>query len=211
MKKTEVRELIYEALTPVVSAKGFRLKKSDGESWFVRSISKGSQRIGVPLYDFKPRFDFSLVMTVRLEEVESIFSQFNEAPPKYHAMANTQVYQIERFIPQKRVRFQVHSPEDVQSAMAQLIPVIEDEIIPFLDAHQDLKSVGDSMNLSKTPKGINGVIHALRPIIVARLLHRSDFDSIVVGYSRLLGRFSEREIVKFHKAIEYLKNLEPKC
>lgn len=81
MKNAEVREILYETLRPVLAPGNFRLNKS--QQAFVRDIACGTQHIGIPLWDYNPRFDSSLAMTMRIEAAEAITNRFSGSPPKY--------------------------------------------------------------------------------------------------------------------------------
>jgi hypothetical protein len=79
--KGEVRHLISEAVTPVVSADGFRFKKSSEA--FVRRIDGGRQELGLPLVDHNPIFEFSFTLCVRLEAVQEIINRLpRQAGPR---------------------------------------------------------------------------------------------------------------------------------
>src|SRR5437867_3614933 len=96
MKKTEVRDVIYGTLQPVLAPSNFRLKKS--QPAFVRDIACGTQRLGVPLWDYNPRFDFSLNMTMRIDAAEEITNRFSGSPPRYHSSTVTILTQLEYLV-----------------------------------------------------------------------------------------------------------------
>jgi hypothetical protein len=72
MNKREMKNLIFDMLGKILSETDFRHKKS--EDAFVRKIIEGWQQIGLPLYDYKPEFIFSLNICIRLNVVEEIFN-----------------------------------------------------------------------------------------------------------------------------------------
>src|SRR5262245_25360569 len=117
--KTEVRRAIVDAVTPVVSAAGFRFRKSSDA--FVRRIEGGRQELGLPLVDHSPVFEFSFTLCIRLEAVQEITNRFSGSPPKYHSTTLTSITQLE-FLgvpaePGRSVTFHVESEADLAAIM----------------------------------------------------------------------------------------------
>ena len=117
--KTEVRRMIVDAVTPVVSPAGFRFKKATEA--FVRKIDGGRQELGLPLVDYNPVFRFSFTLCIRLEAVQEITNRFSGSPSKYHSMTLTSISQLE-FLglaagPGNRVDFEVSSEAQLMAVM----------------------------------------------------------------------------------------------
>jgi hypothetical protein len=208
MKKVEVRELICSALAPVISPAGFHRRKK--EEVFLRLTPSGNQTIGVPLADYNPIFLFSLVVTVRIDSIESITNQFNEAPQKYHSMTTSFIGQMSRFMPTEQSargnwQFEVSTDADIKSALSRLLPVVSDRILPFLNEHQDVHSIARAMQLDVFPSFVSSASQAFSPVTIARLAGRSDFDAIVAGYLNCMRQLPELEIQKFKRLVEHLK------
>ena len=206
MTKKQVQNLIYSCLTPVLSEEAFRLQKSEGG--FVRPIAAGRQYVGVPLWDYNPVFEFSLVMGVRIEKVEDIVNRFSGSPAKYQSGTETATFQLDRFMRKETTTFRATSESELQTALSQLLPVIKNQIIPFLDEHQDLLSLAEEMNLNEIRKSVPGAAYAMGPVTVARLIDSPNFLAIVEGYRQRVSRLPKTEMEKFEKLVQYLKILE---
>ena len=210
MKKGQVRDLIFNALAPIVLVKGFRQKKREGH--FFRLIPGGNQTIGVPLVDYNPEFKFSLHVTVRLDRVEDIKNLFNEAPPEYRAGTTTFVGRLERFMAHENsmtndFRFRVFTEENVKAALSCLLPVVQNRILPFLDEHQDVQTIAKAMNLTVFPKFVSSASEAFSPVVVAHLSGSPDFNAIVAGYRKCMNDLPESSRQKFQKLITHLEKL----
>ena len=210
MNKAQVRDLLFTALTPVITAKGFRLNKKDWR--FFRVIPGGNQTIGIPCTGAEPQFKFTLVLNVRLDAVEQIRNLFNEAPPAYHAATKTFVGRLDRFFAQEpfldeSFRFSVANEADVQSALAQLLPVVQNTILPFLDRQQDIPSIASAMNLTAAPPTVTNLNEASAPLTVARLSRHPGFDALVNGYRQALQGLGEPEKHKFEQLVVHLQKI----
>src|SRR5262245_20445608 len=89
---SEVRRLIASSLGPVVKWAGFRIRRP--YKYFVREIEGGRQDVAIAVYDFKPTFDFSFALGVRLEAVEALTNRFS-GPAEYHGATLTALTQLE--------------------------------------------------------------------------------------------------------------------
>jgi hypothetical protein len=193
MKKSEVRNLIYEGLKGVLEDHGFRLnRKQEG---FVRRIPDGKQCIGVPLVDYNPTYIFSLTLTTRLEAVQSILNLFSGSPPQYHSITVTTITQLEYFTKKKtKTEYEVVTEADVNKAIAELTPLVHGKVIPFLDQHQDVASwdkavnstsndvCGDSSMLTDRCNSVDNSNHPYRgmtAVVLAHLARNPNFEEIV--------------------------------
>jgi hypothetical protein len=204
MQKREMANLIFEMLGNILVGTEFRLKKS--EEGFIRRIAGGKQMLGLPLWDYNPEFEFSLVMTIRLEAAEEIFHRFSGSPPKYHSMSVTTITRLEHFtgVPSK---FKVRTREDVESAGVALSGVIRDKIIPFFDDHQDVDALDRAVN--RQHPGIDITLNpsgAMHSVILAHLASNNDFDRIVSEHQTDM-QLPPEESHPFNALVEYLKAL----
>jgi hypothetical protein len=131
--KTEVRRLVAEAVTPVVSPAGFRFKKTSEA--FVRAIDGGRQKLGLPLVDYNPVFEFSFTLCIRLQAVQDITNRFSGSPPKYHGITLTSITQLE-FLglpaePGSGVRYQVKSESELAAALPSVLAIVQERALPF--------------------------------------------------------------------------------
>ena len=175
-----MKSLIFDALGAILSGTDFILKKSDDA--FVRKFPGGRQELSVPILDYHPEYEFSLVVCIRLDAVEEVFHRFSGAPPKYQGMSVTTITQLQYFTGNAR-RFKVISEPDVASAVRSLAPIVRGEIIPFFDRYTDLRSLNIAVNC-KHP-GIDSTQYpsrAMHSVILARLAEDADFHGIVTRH-----------------------------
>jgi hypothetical protein len=215
MKKSEVRNLIYEGLKGVLEDHGFRLnRKQEG---FVRRIPDGKQCIGVPLVDYNPTYIFSLTLTTRLEAVQTILNLFTGSPPQYHSITVTTITQLDYFT-KKKTEYKVETEADISNAIVDLTPLAHGEIIPFLDQHQDAVSwdravnsnsndvCGDSSMLTDRCNSVDNSNHPNRgmaAVVLAHLAGNPNFEDVV----RRLRNFYEgsRDATdKLTRLVDYL-------
>ena len=205
MKEAEVRRQIYALLKPVFSDYGFRLKRKDEEG-FVRSTPWGRQAVGIPLWDYNPAFEFSLVISIRIDAVEAIIHQFSGSPAKYHDMSFTYIGKLDDFLTAEQSRVTVTTEDDIRVAVSRLDPIVRERIIPFLDKHQDVKSLDSVMNQNGVPDRLNNIWDAIYPIVVARQAGNSRFVNLVEEYRRRVEVFPPPEREKFDQMAAYLVN-----
>ncbi len=93
MTKQEMKNLIFEMLDGILSGTDFRVKKS--EDCFVKKIPGGRQMVGLPLWDYRPEFQFSLNICIRLDAVEEVFHQFSGS--RNHSSSFTTMTRLEYF------------------------------------------------------------------------------------------------------------------
>lgn len=220
MKKSEVRNIIYETLKPVLAPSDFRLKKS--QEGFVRQIGGGTQTLGVPLWDYNPRFEFSLTMTIRFDAVQEITNHFTGSPPKYHSMTTTVITQLEHLGLSGHWRAETES--ELKLKLSEVSNIVRDAIIPFFLRYQDLLSVAAAANPESgltTGKGIKAdrvlfssggtlLYRAMSAITLARLAHFENFEALVLRYREELLPFHnplqhQNNCDKFDKLVEYLR------
>jgi hypothetical protein len=204
MTKAEVREALYKELAPLF--RGFRLKKS--EEGFVRAIPGGTQKVLVPLFDYKPVFIFSLMLCTRMDEVERIFNLFSGSPPKYQAMTLTSMTPLEFFYPdcQGKKEYKVETAEDVRNAVQDL-SAISGKINLFLDQYQDVKSLDAAMNSGDGPRfdRSSDPYRAMHVLTLARLAKNPEFERLVAGYQAQAHNWNAVDKKKLDDLVSYLK------
>src|SRR5262245_48006827 len=146
--KTEVRRMIVDAVTPVVSGAGFRFKKSSEA--FARKIDGGRQELGLPLVDYNPIFHFSFTLCMRFEAVQDITNRFSGSPPKYHSMTLTSITQLEFLgLPAKPgigVDYEVSSEAELMAVMPGVLAMVRDRVLPFFEEYRDIAAVNRGLN-----------------------------------------------------------------
>jgi hypothetical protein len=206
MNKTEVRDLIYRELGPLLP--GFKAKPR-AES-FERTIPQGKQALMVAIVDYKPEFRFSLVLTIRLEAVQQIVNQFSGSPPRYHKITTTTLTQLDWFFPgePKPKQYSVTNEQDIVAAVKQLAPILQQKILPFFDCYKDVKTIDEMINrLDPSPDGTQMPVRAMTALAVAWLAGNPDFDELAAKYlSQMRGAPAMAQ--KFTALIEHLRQLK---
>jgi hypothetical protein len=226
MKKGEVRELICETLKAVIATGEFQLKKGH----FVRRITGGTQTLGVPLWDYSPKFEFSFTMTMRLDAVEEITNRFSGSPPKYHSGTQTILTQLEH-LGLTGCRWQAETEDELALRLVEASTFVQDRVIPFFQRYQNLLTIAVAANpetapvVPPTPNGMttgmgilaDGILfrsgkHPYRAMSAITLAHLARFENFDVLVSRYRGELhslhhqSERD--KFDQLVQFLRESE---
>ena len=218
--KTEVRRMIVDAVTPVVSAAGFRFKKA--QEAFVRRIEDGRQELGLPLVDYNPVFQFNFTLCIRLEAVQEITDRFSGSPPKYHSMTLTSITQLE-FLglpakPGRGVKFEVSSEAELMAVMPGVLTMVRDRVLPFFDEYRAIAAVNRGLN----PEGAERVFRivgfpdrrvfdatnqpyrAMTGLAAAYLAHDPRLDALIDAYRSQISEMPEHDRSKFEKLADFL-------
>lgn len=207
MKRREAQELIYQRLGDLLAGTDFHFKRN--AEGYVRSIPRGRQEIGVAFYDYSPRFEFSIVVTVRLDKVEDITWEFGGTAPEDRSETETVIIRIEYFAPELPSRFEVYSEEHIELAARVLNPIVRGKIIPFLDKHQDVQSLDNALHRSTVP--LDTSMHPYRGICgitIAKLAENPDFNLLVEKYLAEMHNLPANDRAKFIRLVDYLKSRE---
>lgn len=194
MTRNELRDAFFDQLGPLLP--GFRPRKKD--EVFARKIAGGEQQVGLALVDYKPDFVLSLTVAIRLEEAETIFNAFSGSLPKYHGSTLTSATLLEWFTKGSPARVKVSSDAEIAAAVAQLKPVIEGRIAPFLEAHQDVESLDAVLN---GPDGAafdktNPPYRQMHGLIVAKLAGNPRFEELAATFQGEAAAWQERDRAK---------------
>ena len=104
----------------------------------------------------------------------------------------------------------------LEQAVDQLAPYITNDILPFLDNHQDVKSLDRLMNQGIEPQQVWGregrgswlSWYAMSAVILARLAQNPDFDRLVERHRHELHDFDDDDKDRYEKLVEHLRSLE---
>lgn len=202
MKKQEVKNLLFDMLSGILTGTDFRLKKS--EDRFVRTIDGGWQDIGLPLWDYNPEFEFSLNMCIRLNAAEDIFNMFSGVAPRHQSSTPTTITRLEHFTVGSG-RYKVTMAMDIVSVGDILFNVVREKIIPFFNEHQDVQSLDRAVNcqqpgidITQNPSG------AMHSVILAHLSGNKDFERIVAKHQTDM-QLAPEVAHPFNRLVDYLK------
>lgn len=218
--KTEVRRMIVDAVTPVVSPAGFRFKKATEA--FVRKIDGGRQELGLPLVDYNPVFEFSFTLCIRLEAVQEVINRFSGSPPKYHSMTLTSITQLEFLgLPAESgrgVNFRVESQAQLRAVTPGVLNIVRDWVLPFFDEYRDVAAVNRGLN----PEGAERVFRivgfpdrrsfdatnqpyrAMAGVAVAHLAEDPRLSELISAYQSQISEMQEHDRTKFDNLVNYL-------
>jgi hypothetical protein len=213
--KSEARDLIYQSLTGVLEAHGFRLnRKQEG---FVRRIPDGTQYVGVALVDYNPTYIFSLPLSTRLESVQSVLNLFSGSPPRYHASSVTAITQLDYFTKKPKTEYTVKTEADILNAVLDLEPAVKGKIIPFLDQHQDVaawdKAINSATNnvcgggsLTDRCSSVDSSNHPYRGMTAVVLAHQAGNPNFAEIVRRLRDFYkgSSEATEKLTRLVDYL-------
>jgi hypothetical protein len=218
--KTEVRRMIVDAVTPVVSPAGFRFKKATEA--FVRKIDGGRQELGLPLVDYNPVFHFSFTLCMRFEAVQDITNRFSGSPPKYHSMTLTSITQLEFLgLPAKPgigVDYEVSSEAELIAIMPGVLTMVGERVLPFFEEYRDIAAVNRGLN----PEGAERVFRivgfpdrrafdatnqpyrAMTGVVAAYLAKDQRLDALIGAYRSQISEMTEHDRSKFDNMVSYL-------
>ena len=214
--------MIADAITPVVSAAGFRFKKASEA--FVRKIVGGRQELGLPLVEYNPVFKFSLTLCIRLEAVQEIINRFSGSPPKYHLMTLTSITQLE-FLgfpaePGRGVVFHVESETDLDAIMPRVLTTVRERVLPFFEEHRDIGAVNRGLNpegaervfkLAEFPDrrafdATNQPYRAMTGVAVAHLANDPRLSVLISAYRSQISEMQEDDRSKFDNLVSFLSS-----
>lgn len=145
---SEVRRQIARDLAPSMKRAGFGIRRPYEQ--FVRQIEGGRQELSISLVDYRPRFEFSFTVCIRLDAVEAVVNPFTTTPAHYDITLTTMT-QLEYFglpstHPASGVFYEVTSEADLTRALRAFRPVLEERILPFFDEYRDLAALNRGLN-----------------------------------------------------------------
>jgi uncharacterized protein YqcC (DUF446 family) len=179
MTQREIEDVIFCLCARYLDRAGFRLNRR--ERTFTRKIPDGKQHILVPVYNYNPEFWFAFVVCIRLEAVEAIFNPFSGKLEEAWASGYTTITRQEYFTKGAwQEKFVVYTPQDVAGLEPKLKWLLVDEMVPFLDAHQDVPSMDRAVN--RQQPSIDMTVEPTstqRALILAHLAGNPDFERLV--------------------------------
>ena len=218
--KTEVRRMIVDTVSPVVSPAGFRFKKATEA--FVRKIDGGRQELGLPLVDYNPVFRFSFTLCMRVEAVQDITNRFSGSPPKYHSMTLTSITQLEFLSlaagPGNRVDFEVSSEAELMAVMPGVLTMMSERVLPFFEEYRDIAAVNRGLNPEGTERSFrivgfpdrrafdatNQPYRAMTGVVAAYLANDPRLDALIGAYRSQISEMPEHDRSKFENLVSYL-------
>lgn len=178
---------LLAALTPAMSARGFRWRGSD--EWFHRRVDGVEHRLQLLSVDRPPTVDIEPQLMVRHDLVERIFHRTSGYPPDARDDTPTVGGDLHALVPGTPQRLEIRPDGDVRAAAARLtdaLPAIERYWLRF----SDLAEVDRDLNDDRRRPAANRPLPWLRcstGLVAARLVGRPDYDGCEADYRRLLA------------------------
>jgi hypothetical protein len=205
MKLGDVRDALYDGLARCLP--GWKLSKKD--EGFVRQTPWGRQRILVPIWNYRPEYLFSFVLTTRLDAAEEIFNLYSGVAAHLQAQTPTTMTQLSYFFDgaAQTKRFSVTTERDISDAIDSLAPLLSSRILPFLDTHRDATSIDAGLN--GDDKGFDTsdlASRGLHAVIVAHLANNPRFEDIVQAHRLAFEKMDVRAREGFAAVVKHLRD-----
>ncbi len=146
----------------------------------------------------------------RVEAAEAIFQQFVEVDPEFRQVTETCGVALNRLVPSVGEEIVVKNKRSLQKALSELIPALEQAVLPFLDSHQDLQSIDRLLNGSTREWFAHtyGPDSSMNSVIVARLVGNPDWEQLVSTHrERLIGRVSDDSHARYERLVQHLAQM----
>lgn len=188
-------------LDRVLHANGFT--RIGGGDYFVRSLAGGRQAIGMAVWDYNPRVEIALTVSVRLEAVERVFHLFSGADPDYHNLSSTIVTPFHYFA-RGPSRVTAERIEDLHAVFDAWEVVLHAEVLPYLDRATDVGSLDTLVNVTNDVLDIaNPPYSFMHHLIIAKLAANPAYDHLIANHrSELRDMGYETDL--YDKLVDYL-------
>jgi hypothetical protein len=174
MTQREIEYAIVCVLARYLEPSGFRLNRR--ECTFTRKIPGGKQALLTAVWNYNPEFQFSIGACIRLETVEAIYNPFSRKAKAAWSSGYTTVTRQEYFTKGPlQEKFVVYTPQDVAALEPRLKWLLAEQMVPFLETHQDVQALDRAVN--RQQPSIQTIDQ--RALILARLGGNPDFERLV--------------------------------
>lgn len=204
MKATDVLEIVWERLDEVFMSQGFT--RSDDH--YSRDADGVRQTVELAMWDYEPRFELSLIFSLRVEAEVEIFSRFWYVSPTSYDEVTTCDFTLEQLVPCVKSEIVVRDRRSLRRILTQLIPELERNALPFLNAHQSLPSVGRLMNGAHPELFAEALepYYSMSAIIVAYLSRNPDLDQLASTYRiQVEGCGDPGSLVQYDQLVSHLR------
>jgi hypothetical protein len=206
----EVRDAVNGSLAEILVPRGFKLRNLGYDRGYGRSHRGVRQTVVLGLVHYTSESKFRFTFHFRVEAAEAVFQQFVEVGPKFRKWRDTCFVTLNTLIPAAGEEFVVRNRRSLQLQLSKLMPALERDVLPFLDAHRDLHSIDRLLN-GRTRDWFataGAPYHSMNAVIVARLAGNPDWAGLVREHrQRLRGRVGDEELATFERLVRYLSHL----
>jgi hypothetical protein len=177
LSKPHIRKRYQERLDRILVPEGFKF--SGGH--YRRKIPSGSQTLSLAIFDYRPRFEFTVSLGIRIDEVEDFLVPFTGVREEDRRTTLTTLTQLDHFIPAtdpgRGVLYKCTSEVELQNGLQQLAELVEARIVPFFHHYNSLEAVASGLN----PIGAEFLDRPIWPI------DHSRFDGSTEPYRAMHG------------------------
>jgi hypothetical protein len=208
MEAKVVSSAVYQSLAPLLVPKGFRLNRKRG---YRRVLPEVRQTVGMWSTDYYLESKFSLTFWFRVEAAEAILRRFDKVDPEDREVRETCGVRLHMLVPSAGEEIVVKNQRALHRALSKLTPVLERDVLPFLDSHQDLKSI-DRLMHGATREWFDywaSASHSMNSVIVARLAGNPDWEQLV-GEHRdgwMRQKASDQERATYERLVQHLSDM----
>lgn len=206
MKKKDAHARIYSGLGAILNPYGFSLVKS--YEAFVRKTESGDQRLYVSVEDLTPNFIFTVVIGIRIDEVEEICHRFSGALKAHQKMSVTSITQPSYFSNGESMEYSVSTLEQIDLALESVAVLMAERVLPFLNRCTDAISLDHEVN-AEISKGFNIMqlpYGAMTSVTLACLAKNQRIEKIIGKFKEDMKFFPESERLKFDSLTSYLSD-----
>lgn len=202
MNKTEVNNIIHEALAKSLIGHGFKARKKD--SRFKKKTNFGFQYFGYPLHDFNPVFEFSFIVGIRFDCIEEILNIALNREERFWNLGLTAIL-FPRFFIGTDLLFEVKSADEIYQATLKIDEIFNDKILPRINIYNDIISVDRLLNDEMAfDKNSNFESVAQSGVVSAALCGRDDFFEIVDRYRARISTYQGSSKILFDNLVKYV-------
>jgi hypothetical protein len=207
MNKSRIYERLCRELAAVFLPHGF--ERRDRE--FFRAKDEVTQTVVVPLVTYGTEFHWSLTFGIRVESVQAIYELFAPVLPEYRSRTKTCSFNLDDIASGVSGWIVVPDTSLIRQSVAQVAPILAQDIFPLLDAHQDLPSIDNLMNGAS--KGLFShaaePYHSMEAIIVAHLARNPQLIELIAEYRKTLDRVGDKLLAMYDRLVHSLTQPEP--
>ncbi|MDP1977204.1 hypothetical protein [Undibacterium sp.] len=192
-----VKNAILSYMEPMLEKHGFVFKKS--KSKFERIISGGYQGITFVTYNYSPKYCFSFVVGVRLDELEAL----SEKIYAIDAVHGTLQANMDDFTKTK-IKPAVRNFDELTMALHDLGILVEEKVLPFLEQCKYIDGVDKELNPVNLPGRDTAPNVESRALMVAWLANNPDFPKLVNYYRDSVKAYYQEYRDNLEQTISYL-------
>lgn len=208
MLKSEVRSAIFEAVATKVKPLGFKSQKKD--HMFTREFDGGFHRICFAIVDYSPKIIVTPMVSTRLDSLDEIANKFDTTISPEGRSTQTAVLLRPDYFPGRQKRFSISTEEELAEKTAEILDVLEKQMLPFMERCVDISFVESVLNsesgskLQPNPLGL-----ALAIIGAAYLCGRQDIAEIgAKARAPLESRTISWELPIFDQTLRHILSMQ---